>query len=149
MRRVLIVFALAGVIAAACGGGAAVTPTPAAAAAGTVKLAASSLGQILVDAGGRTLYGFRPDEATGAPTCTGSCAGTWPALMDPGNASVGAGLDASKLTIVARPDAGNQVKYGTHPLYYFANDAAAGDTKGQGIGGNWFVVGADGNLIQP
>ena len=34
------------------------------------------------------------------------------------------------------------------PVYYFANDAAAGDTNGQGVGGNWYVVGADGELIQ-
>ena len=148
MRRLLVVVALVGVIAAACGGGAAVTPSPAAAAAGTVKLGTTSLGQVLVDAAGRTLYAFTPDEASGAPTCTGTCSGTWPALMDPGNASAGTGLDASKLTIVARPDGGNQVKYGVHPLYHFASDAAAGDTKGQGIGGKWFVIGADGNLIQ-
>lgn len=147
MHRLLVAVALVGVIAGACGGKAAVTPSPAAAAAGTVKVGTSPLGQILVDASGRTLYGFTPDEPSGTPTCTGTCSGTWPALMDPGNASAGTGLDSAKLTIVARPDSGNQVKYGTHPLYYFASDAAAGDTKGQGIGGKWFVIGGDGNLI--
>ena len=37
--------------------------------------------------------------------------------------------------------------YGDWPLYYFAADAAAGDTTGQGVGEKWFVVGADGALI--
>jgi predicted lipoprotein with Yx(FWY)xxD motif len=41
-----------------------------------------------------------------------------------------------------------QVKVGDWPLYRFANDAAAGDTNGQGVGGVWFVVGPDGELIQ-
>jgi predicted lipoprotein with Yx(FWY)xxD motif len=34
------------------------------------------------------------------------------------------------------------------PLYFFANDAAPGDTNGQGVGDNWFVVGTDGEPIQ-
>lgn len=32
------------------------------------------------------------------------------------------------------------------PLYYFAADAAAGDTKGQNVGGVWFVVDATGAM---
>ena len=34
------------------------------------------------------------------------------------------------------------------PLYRYAPDKAAGDTNGQGTGGIWFVVGADGKLIK-
>ena len=49
---------------------------PASAAAGgavTVMVAESSLGQILVDGEGRTLYMFKPDSA-GEPTCYDDCA---------------------------------------------------------------------------
>lgn len=147
MKRVLVVLALAGVIAAACGGGAAATATPAAAA--TVKLATSPLGSILVDAAGKTLYGFTPDEATGAPTCVAACAAAWPTLIVTGSATAGTGLDQSKLTTVARSDGGGtQAKYGTYPLYNFASDSAAGQTNGQGVGTKWYVVGADGQLIK-
>ena len=59
-----------------------------------------------------------------------------------------AALIATLLTTVERTDGTMQVKYGDWPLYYFANDAAAGDTNGQGINDVWFVVGADGALIQ-
>jgi predicted lipoprotein with Yx(FWY)xxD motif len=34
------------------------------------------------------------------------------------------------------------------PLYFCANDAEPGDTSGQGIGGNWWVVTSDGEPIE-
>jgi len=33
------------------------------------------------------------------------------------------------------------------PLYYFAGDAAPGDTNGQGVGGVWWVLTPAGELI--
>ena len=116
-----------------------------AAAGAEIKLADSSLGQIIVDAEGKTLYMFTPDEA-GTPTCYDQCATAWPPLT--GEATAGAGLDASKITVVDRTDGSKQVKYGDWPLYYFANDAAAGDVNGQGLNDKWYVVGADGEPIK-
>ncbi len=43
-------------------------------------------------------------------------------------------------TTFARPDGTMQVAYNGRPLYYFKNDAIAGDTNGQGIVGNWYVA---------
>jgi predicted lipoprotein with Yx(FWY)xxD motif len=51
------------------------------------------------------------------------------------------------LTTVDRTDGSKQVKFGDWPLYYFGGDTKAGDTNGQGIGGIWYVVGADGAAI--
>ena len=34
------------------------------------------------------------------------------------------------------------------PLYYFHEDAAAGDTNGQGLGGVWFLVSPTGEAIE-
>ncbi len=115
----------------------------------TIALAESSLGMIIVDAEGKTLYGFTNDTA-GESTCYDQCEQNWPPLLatDPAAIGVGEGLDASLLTTVARTDGTMQVKYGDWPLYYFAADSAAGDTNGQGVGEIWFVVGADGALIQ-
>ena len=120
-----------------------------AAAAAEIALADSSLGQIIVDGEGKTLYTFQPDEA-GTPTCYDDCATAWPPLLadDAASVTAGTGLDATKITVVDRTDGGKQVKYGNWPLYYFANDAAAGDVNGQGLNDVWYVVGADGEPIK-
>jgi predicted lipoprotein with Yx(FWY)xxD motif len=170
--KVLAALFAAAAIVAACssgGGGAASASAPAAseapsasaseapaasesasAAAGAeIKLADSSLGQIIVDGAGKTLYMFTPDEG-GTPTCYDDCATAWPPLVaaDAASVTAGTGLDASKITVVDRTDGTKQVKYGEYPLYYFANDAAAGDVNGQGLNEKWYVVGADGEPIK-
>ena len=170
--KVLAALFAAAAIVAACssgGGGAASASAPAAsvapsasaseapaasesasAAAGAeIKLADSSLGQIIVDGAGKTLYMFTPDEG-GTPTCYDDCATAWPPLLadDAASVTAGTGLDASKITVVDRTDGGKQVKYGNWTLYYFANDAAAGDVNGQGLNDKWYVVGADGEPIK-
>jgi predicted lipoprotein with Yx(FWY)xxD motif len=113
----------------------------------TIALKTTSLGNIIVDAQGRTLYKFDKDTA-GTSTCYDKCAANWPALVVTGAPTAGPGLDASKLTTVDRTDGTKQVKYGEFPLYYFANDKAAGDTNGQGVSKIWWVVGADGKPIE-
>lgn len=115
----------------------------------SIALADSSLGKIVVDGEGKTLYMFTPDEG-GTPTCYDQCAANWPALTadDASGVTAGAGLDQAKVTVVDRTDGGKQVKYGEYPLYYFANDAAAGDTNGQGLNDKWYVVGADGEPVK-
>lgn len=108
----------------------------------------SSLGSILVDEEGRTLYAFAGDQG-GEPTCYGDCAQAWPPLVATGEVTVGAGLDESAFDTVARTDGSMQVRVGgTHPLYHFAQDAAPGDTNGQGLFDAWFVVGTNGEPIK-
>ena len=127
------------------------SPTAAATGASgdaTVQLAESDLGQILVDAEGMTLYGFVPDEETGEPTCYDDCAAAWPPLTVDDGFTVGEGLSEEDFTTAERTDGGLQLKLGTYPLYYFADDAAPGDTSGQGLNDVWFVIGADGELIR-
>jgi predicted lipoprotein with Yx(FWY)xxD motif len=152
-------------IAAACSGGGGASTAPSAAApsaaaseaaspaAGgvSIALADSALGKIIVDGDGKTLYMFTPDEdAGGKVTCYDQCAAAWPPLKadDASAVSAGTGLDQSKVTVTDRTDGGKQVKYGEYPLYYFAKDAKAGETNGQGVGGKWYVVGADGEPIK-
>ncbi|MEQ1874749.1 MAG: hypothetical protein ABL953_13625 [Ilumatobacteraceae bacterium] len=111
-----------------------------------VMLADSSLGQILVDANGMTLYLFANDPVDTA-TCTGGCAGAWPPfLADDDHIHAGEGLDDDLFTLVAG-EGGQQWSFNGHPLYYYASDAAPGDVTGQGVGGVWFVLDADGNAI--
>jgi predicted lipoprotein with Yx(FWY)xxD motif len=117
------------------------------AAAATIALAETPLGTVIVDADGKTLYLFEKDT-DGTSTCYEDCAAAWPPLLATGEVTAGEGLDASLLTTVDRTDGTKQVKYGSWPLYYFAADAAAGDTTGQAVSDVWWVVDATGAAIK-
>ena len=147
-----------GLIAAGCGGGAAygsaVTSQPGAPPAAskpakTVATRHTSLGNVLVDAHGRTLYLFEKDKGM-TSTCTGTCASIWPPLTTTSKPIAGAGLSAVKLTVAKQPGGGHEVTYAGHPLYTYAGDAQPGDTKGQGLdqfGAEWYVLSPDGHKI--
>ena len=123
--------------------------SPAAAGAAGVSLASSAKGMILADSAGKTLYIFTPDGTGGKATCTGSCADNWPAFTSDAAPTLGTGLDAEDFGSITRDDTGaKQVTFYGMPLYYFAGDQKAGDINGQGLGGKWYVIGADGKPIK-
>lgn len=120
------------------------SPAPSAAAAPAAVLASATATvagkseAILTDSQGMTLY-YRTSDTATAVTCTGGCATAWPpVLLAAGSPTASAGVTGS-LSVLAGPN-GRQVLYNGHPLYRFASDAAAGDTKGEGVGGVWHVV---------
>ena len=115
--------------------------------AATVQTADSELGTILVDSEGRTLYVFANDEP-GVSNCEDNCATTWPPLAAEGEATAGGEAEGSELDTIERADETEQVTYNDQPLYHYSGDQEAGDTNGQGLGGNWFVVGPDGERIE-
>src|SRR5260370_19913588 len=145
-------------LAAACGGTSPATaaaspspnPSPSPAATGTtIAVAPSKLGQILVDGKGMTVYLFVVDTST-TSNCYTSCATIWPPVLTTGAAQAGAGANASLLGTTTRTDGKTEVTYAGHPLYYFVQDKAAGDTTGQrinGFGGLWWVVSPSGAAI--
>lgn len=109
----------------------------------------TDFGPIIVDGEGMSLYLFTNDtQNSGASTCTGECLVEWPALTTAGDAVAGEGADASLLGTITRDDGSTQVTYNGWPLYYFHEDAAAGDTNGQGVGGVWFLVSPAGEAIE-
>jgi predicted lipoprotein with Yx(FWY)xxD motif len=101
--------------------------------------------QVLVDKNNRTLYGFTNDT-TGNSTCVGTCAAAWPPL--PGPAAAGTGVDKQNLATLTRSDGKVQVMYFGHPLYYFVSDTKPGDATGEGAGGIWFMLDAQGNWVK-
>ena len=123
----------------------AATPTTEpAATGGLVTVADSTLGSILVDGDGNTLYLFTPDEQ-GESVCYDGCAAAWPPLVD--DFTAGDGIDATLLGTAPRTDGTDQITYNGWPLYYFANDAAAGDVNGQGVNDVWYVLSPAGDGI--
>jgi predicted lipoprotein with Yx(FWY)xxD motif len=130
------------VVLAACGSGSSHgggSSTRATEPAVVTSARKAKVGSVIVDAQGRTLYRFTA-EAEGLPVCTGACVGTWvPAL-----ASSASGLPKHVAT-VRRPDGGKlQLTYDGHPLYRYAGDRSRADAKGEGVGGQWYVVKAGG-----
>jgi predicted lipoprotein with Yx(FWY)xxD motif len=116
---------------------------------GTVDVASSDLGTILVNAQGRTLYLFQKDSGTKSE-CTGACAAAWPPLRATGTPTVGAGARASLVGTTQRSDGQPQVTYNGHPLYLFSGDTQAGQTAGEGstaFGGGWYAVSSAGDQV--
>jgi predicted lipoprotein with Yx(FWY)xxD motif len=99
-----------------------------------------TLGTILVDSRGFTLYTFTSDTA-GSQTsaCLEGCATAWPPLTVDGQGDFDDEIGA-KVTTFERPEGTTQVAYDGMPLYFFASDAAPGDTNGHEVGGVWFVA---------
>ena len=111
-----------------------------------IQVADSTLGQILSDGDGNTVYLFTPDSAN-TSTCATGCIDTWPPVSPADGASVSAGDGVTAtLGTITRDDGTVQVTVNELPIYYFAGDTAAGQTNGQNVGGKWYVVGADGSM---
>jgi predicted lipoprotein with Yx(FWY)xxD motif len=146
------VIPLVAVAVAACGGGGAATaasPKTSSGASATVDVANSSLGSILVDSTGRTLYLFKADVGSHS-ACTGACASAWPPVLAAGKPTAGTGLVASKITTITRSGGERQVTYNGHPLYLYVGDKKPGDVTGQGVtafGAAWFALTPAGDQV--
>ncbi|MBU2695807.1 hypothetical protein [Pimelobacter sp. 30-1] len=113
----------------------------------TLRLADTEVGKVLVDAAGRTVYFYDKDQpGATASACTGPCVGLWPAVPAPAKPSLGPGVQGT-LGTVTGADGKDQLTLEGHPLYTYASDGEAGDAYGQGYGGIWWVVGADGAKV--
>ncbi len=94
----------------------------------------SSMGPILVDEHGMTLYTFDKDT-DGVTNCYDKCAVNWPPLM----AAEGA-MAEGDWTIVDRTDGGKMWAYKGTPLYLWIKDQNPGDTTGDGVNSVWHVA---------
>jgi predicted lipoprotein with Yx(FWY)xxD motif len=107
-----------------------------------------SLGMVLTGEDTKTLYVFGKDTS-GASTCTGNCATTWPPFtLDAGETAVAGTGVTGTISTIQRPDGSTQVAINGHPLYYFSGDQAAGDANGEGINGVWYAAAGDGTPVQ-
>jgi predicted lipoprotein with Yx(FWY)xxD motif len=112
-----------------------------------VRVGRSPLGDVLVNADGRTLYGFTNDK-NGASSCNGTCAQNWPPLEVSAGWKAGSPLDTATFHTVMRSDGHLQLAVSKWPLYIFSGDSAPGDVNGEGVLGKWFAVRPDGTLLK-
>ncbi len=107
------------------------------------------MGQILVDAQGRTLYLFAKDTGP-ASMCSGSCLSYWPAVPVTGQPQAAGGASAASVGVISGDEGSQQLSYAGHPLYYFVGDKQPGQTSGQGVdqfGAKWYVLGRSGAAV--
>ncbi|CAN7341145.1 hypothetical protein LJR153_001976 [Paenibacillus sp. LjRoot153] len=97
-----------------------------------------TLGSYLADSKGMTLYYFTKD-AGDLNSCVDACLAKWPVYFDD-KLMVPAGFHAADFSVFMRKDGKQQVMYKGWPLYYYAMDQAAGDTKGDAVGKLWYVI---------
>jgi predicted lipoprotein with Yx(FWY)xxD motif len=107
-----------------------------------------SLGKILVDGGGRTLYVFTKD-APDTVNCDAKCQANWPPLVSSGTPKVGPGVDSSMIGTASLPDGAKILTYDHMPLYYYFKDTQPGQVSGENVGSVWFVVSPDGKPVKP
>ena len=170
MKRKIKLFVAAAVplaialIAVACGSSAssAYSSTPygsAAPASANVNVAAkatrlgaakSSLGRIVVDGTGRTLYLFERDKNRRS-ACYEACAQYWPPLLSHGKPIARAGVKQSLVGTTRRRNGAVQVTYAGHPLYRYVGDTRPGQTNGAGLqdfGGGWDPISPSGRKVE-
>jgi len=116
-----------------------------------LKVERTTAGMVLAGSKGLTLYYYTKDKpGSGTSVCTGGCATAWPPLRAPVKAPAGVKLPG-KIGMITRADGTRQVTINGYPIYYYAEDMAPGQVKGNGEGGTWHVIkvtmssGASGN----
>jgi predicted lipoprotein with Yx(FWY)xxD motif len=151
--RLLLVGMIAGLLTlAACGsstssspagssgGGSSASGAPVSAGSG-IKTTSTSLGTVLTDSKGFTLYWFAIDTPT-TSKCNGTCLTYWPIVKGPVKAAHGVSLPG-KFGTITRSDGTVQATYDGHPLYTYSGDNAPGQTSGNALnvsGGLWYAV---------
>ena len=85
---------------------------------------------------GLTLYVFDSDLGASGSTCNDGCATTWPPVV----VADGEVDNIPGLSLITRDDGSSQAAFKGRPLYFYANDTAAGDTNGQAVDYAWWKV---------
>jgi predicted lipoprotein with Yx(FWY)xxD motif len=113
----------------------------------SVSVRSSSLGKILVDSRGLTLYTYGHDKRN-VSVCTDVCARVWPPATVSGTPTAATGVSRERLKTITRSDHRTQLVYSGHPLYTFSEDTRRGEMGGEGFLGVWFVVSPAGKPIK-
>jgi predicted lipoprotein with Yx(FWY)xxD motif len=111
-----------------------------------LHVASTSLGRVVVDGDGRTVYLLTADSP-GHATCDAGCQHYWPPV--PSGHGVGG---IAKVASTALPGGGSTETVGGQPVYTYSGDQAAGDVSGEGVnefGGTWYAVSPSGTPVMP
>jgi predicted lipoprotein with Yx(FWY)xxD motif len=113
----------------------------------SVSVRRSSLGRILVDSRGLTLYTYGHDKRN-VSFCSDACARVWPPATVAGRPTAASGVSHARLKTIRRSDHGTQLVYSGHPLYGFSEDTRPGQMGGEGFLGVWFAISPTGRPVK-
>ena len=116
-------------------------PASSAASSVMLKTEKTSLGTVLTNGQGFTVYWFAADHGN-TSACTGACAAAWPPVTGVPQAVSGVSLPGTLGTIL-RAGGVEQATYDGHPLYTFRADTAPGQVNGNkvdGFGALWYAI---------
>ena len=146
MRRILIT-ALAVASATAV-----MTPVAGAASRATLKLRKTSVGTILVNRRGFTIYAFSKDRRNhDSCAAISGCLSLWPVVGGGSKPALGPGVKSSLVGTITLKGGTKQLTYAGHPLYTYVADSSPGQTSYVNFlqfGGRWPAVNAAGGLVK-
>jgi predicted lipoprotein with Yx(FWY)xxD motif len=114
-------------LVAGCASSSSSAKTAAGGSGSGLKTGSTSIGKVLVDASGHTVYELVGDSAA-KQTCTGGCLAIWPPVQANGS----------------------QMVVNGHPAFTYSGDSSAGQARGQNLTdkwGRWLALDASGNPI--
>lgn len=147
MKRLQIIAVAGAILASALSAGLASASSP-------VKLGLhkTSVGTILVDSRGFTVYAFSRDMRN-QDICLniGGCAAAWPPLTTAAKPIAGPGLKRSLIGTISIKGGAKQVTYAGHPLYTYVGDTSPGSTEYVNVtasGGRWPALSGAGSEVK-
>ncbi len=109
----------------------------------TLTVVQTRFGPVVANDRGQVLYTYADDTATTSACTADWCLVDWPPLQSPGAPTKSPSIGAP-VGVISGAGRTTQVTLDGHPLYTFAGDLHPGDVRGQGIGGDWFLISPNG-----
>jgi predicted lipoprotein with Yx(FWY)xxD motif len=138
----------AGTEAPAAAATSAAAPSAAANVVGLKVRDDATLGKVVTDWKGWTLYRFEKDTPKPSKSnCEADCLAKWPYVPYVEGMKID-GVEQKLIGKITRGDGSLQLTINSWPAYRYAGDTKVGETKGQGVGGTWFAFTPEGKKAQ-
>jgi predicted lipoprotein with Yx(FWY)xxD motif len=129
------------------GGSQSKSAAPASGAA--LHVANTSLGKVLVDSRGMTVYLLTSDKPNKS-LCSAQCLAYWPPVGAPKSGATLPGV-TGKVASTKATNGSSIATVGGWPLYTYISDKSPGDVTGEGVatfGGIWYAVSPSGHAVK-
>ena len=117
-----------------------------------LRLRKTSVGTVLVNGRGSTVYAFTKD-ARNRDACAkiSGCLSVWPVVSGASKPVLGPGVKRSLVGTITLKGGTKQLTYGGHPLYTYVGDSGPGQTSYVNFlqfGGRWPAINAAGHEVR-